>query len=265
MDTLQVITPTLGKYKPILIGLFAAAIGGYVATVAARHQGITGLTYGKMLPIGCLYGSVAAGCWLSTAIEHRYLRLIGRSGLVVAATVALGTLRETRPVLQTAADFSGLAIVQSLLFFWFRLPAWRVVQPSEQPRTPARIDQYSIADVIIVTTVVAMILAMALRYSPAIQPIDYWGKLVAIWVGGSLIAYLIARGMLAHPVWKALLWLTLGVALAYAGTYAVAIADSLIDHGRLIDNPIRAFAGYYGRIVVGFVSTFALFAALGRV
>lgn len=264
MDHRQLITPTCGPHQIILIGSYTVAIGGYFATVAAGSERIVELTPGRLLLIGCLYGWVAAGCWLATAVESRWLRLVARAGLVIAATWALSALRETRGVFQTAADFTGLALVQSLLFFWFRLPSWRSRRFAADPAVAPPADQYSIADVIIVTTLVAILLALAIRFSPAIDPVSYWLVLISTWIACGLVSYAIARGLLTRRVVRAGWWLLLGIGWGGSGVYAIAAADSMLSQGRLVDQSIRVFAGHYGLILVGFFSTFLLLAALGR-
>lgn len=267
--TRSLMVPKLGVTKMIFIALLAAAIGGHIVAVqrgvqAAGPRG-PDLTIDTMIPVGCLYGLVAAGCWLATAIDNRYLRLTVRAVLVMVATLALGGLRETRVLFQTAADFTGLATVQSLLFFWLRIPAWRLDTPAEPQRQGSRQHQFAIADLVITTTIVAVLLALMIRYSPAVQPLTYWAVGAAAWTGGAVVAWLLARAMLTLSVIRALLLLSIASAVAYGETYAIAAANSIVEQGQLDLRSMQVFAGFYGRIVAGFVGTFAAIAALGRV
>jgi hypothetical protein len=128
----------------------------------------------------------------------------------------------------------------------------------------SRRDQFSIADIVIATTVIAVLLSLAIRYSPAIQPVAYWLVLAAAWFGGAAVTTCIAKAMTSKQTLRALLLLSIGLILAYVGTYAIAAADSIVDEGRITAATVRLFASFYVRIVWGYFLTFMIFAGFGR-
>ena len=184
---------------------------------------------------------------------------------MIGAVTLVATIREHRAWFQTAADLSGLAIVQCALFYWFQVPSWRTSWRADAEQPQPRRDQFSIADIAVATTVVALLLALVIRYSPAIRPVTYWSVLAATWFGGAAITTCIAKAMTSKQILKAVALLSTGLVLAYVGTYAIAVADSIVNEGPFNANSVRMFASYYGQIVWGYLLTFVVFAALGRV
>ena len=55
----------------------------YVVDSRAEQRNYSGYQPSELLPAGCIYGLLAAGCWLATAIDHRYGRLLVRAGMVI--------------------------------------------------------------------------------------------------------------------------------------------------------------------------------------
>jgi hypothetical protein len=265
MNNQQQITPTLSLGKLALIGLVTVATVWFVVHSRVSRGNYSGNEVRELLPAGCIYGLLAAGCWLATVVDHRYGRLVIRALMVVGATTLLGAVREYREWLQTAADFSGLAIIQCALFFWFQVPKWQSSWSANSNQRESRNDQFAIADIVIATTVIALLFSLAIRYSPAIRPAAYWLVLAAAWSGGGVVTTCIAKGMTSKKILRTIVLISIGAALAFVGTYAIAVADSIADEGRVSEASVRIFASFYGRIVWGYLLTFACFASLARI
>jgi hypothetical protein len=269
MNDQRQITPTripiLGPVIFVLIGLATVTIVCFVIQSRIPSQGSFDRHRQEMIPAGCVYGLVAAGCWLATAIDHRYARFVIRALIVIAASWLFGQLRDTRPWLQTIADFSGLAIAQCTIFFWLQVPAWRMGRPDSNRQQPISGNQFGIADIAIATLVVALLLALMIRYSPPIQILGYWLMSIAVWTGGAAVTMLLAKGMTSAGTSRTLLMLSLSLIFALSGTYAIGIADSIVDRGQLLLNEVESFAAFYGRIVWGYWITFAFFACFARI
>lgn len=258
--------PILGPVIVGLIGLATVTIVWFVVRSRIPSQGSLDRHPQEMIPAGCVYGLVAAGCWFATAIDHRYARFAIRALIVVAASWLFGQLRDTRPWLQTAADFSGLAIAQCTIFFWLQVPPWRMGRPDSPRQQPIKGNQFGIADIAIATFVIALLLAFMIRYSPAVKPLGgYWLVAIAVWTGGAAVTMLLAKGMTSAGTSRTLLMLVLSLILALVGGYAIGIANSIVDHGQPLRLKVESFAAFYGRIVWGYWITFAFFACFARI
>jgi hypothetical protein len=257
------ITPTLGPRKLAVVLCSAVIISGYVRLVqlqsVADHY--AGPQLQEMFPAGCVYGLLASLCWISSAVNHRYGRVALRVVVVLAATMLLTQLRESRSVLQTAADLAGLAIVQSIVFLMIGVPRWQTRRSAIAGSSP-RVDQFGIADLVVATTAIAILFSIAVRYSPAIKPAGYWGVLAATWIGGSIVTAMIAAAATSRRPWRAAALVSVGLMIAVGGTYAIAMLDSIIDEGRVDLDTMRGFASFYGRVVWGYLATFTWFALI---
>ncbi len=265
MNDQRQFTPTIGPLKLVLIGLVTVAIVWYVIRSAVPPRNDSGYNESELLPVGCIYGILAAGCWLTSAADHRYGRLVLRAMIVIGASSLLGLVREHRPWFQTAADLAGIAIVQCVFFAWIQVPRWRGSWKATTDRQQMSEDQFAIADIAIATTVIAILFSFAIRYSPEIRPVAYWLVLAAVWIGGSATTTCIAKGMTSKETWRTLVLFAAAISLAFIGTYSVAAIDSIIDEGQISEVGIRNLAAFYGRIVFGYLLTFAFFASLTRI
>lgn len=257
-------TPTLGPGTLVLMGLTMLAIIWFVIQSRVPARGSFDVNRQELLPSGCVYALVAAGVWLATAIDHRYVRFAVRAMIVIAATALYGLLRDVRPWPQSAADFAGLAVVQSTVFFWAGVPPWCTVWSASTDGQSTSNNQFGIADLVIATTVVALLLSLIDRYSPSIEWWSYWVVSAAISIGGASVTTLIAKAMTTNAILPMLLWLSTSVALAVVGTYMIGTLDSVVDRGQPLMLDVQHFVQFYGRIVWGFWLTFAFIACFAR-
>ncbi len=256
--------PILGPAKLAFITAATIVIFWYVLNSRIADPTDLDLQLQEMFPTGCIYGLLATGCWLSTAIRHRYARLLCRIVFVIAATLLHSDLRESRSWIQTAADFTGMAIAQSAIFFWFQVPAWRTSWSTNEFERAAKGHRFAVADIAVTTLVVAILLAFAIRYSPSSQPSKYWMVLTTAWIGGAIVTSCIASGMTTRSTRQAIGWILFAELLAVLGTYAIAIADSMVDEGKVRNESVAVFVSYYGRVVAGYVTTFLIFSSFAR-
>lgn len=258
------LNPILGPEKLALITATTIGIIWYVLNSRIPYPSYSDLQLQEMFPAGCVYGLLATGCWLSTAISHRYARLVARILIVCGATLLYSDLRESRIWIQTAADFTGMAIAQSAIFFWFQVPNWRTSWSAYEFERKGKDHQFGIADIVVATSVVAILFSLATHYSPSIQPTPYWIVLSAAWIGGAIVTTCIATGMTTKSTWQAIVSIMFAELLAVLGTYAIAIADSIVDEGSVSYGTVAVFVSYYGRVVAGYVTTFLIFSGFAR-
>jgi len=261
MNDQRQISPKLGLGKFGIIALIVGAIVCFVYQSRVPTQGNLDLNRSELFPCGCLFGLVAVGCWLATAVNQRYLRLAVRVSIVAGSAFLFGLLRENREWLQTAADLSGVAIMQCVMFYVFQVPGWRTAWSSDSDNNAKHSEQFAIADVAIATAMIAILLSMVIRHSPSIDPVRYWVVLAMAWAGGSIVTTCIARGMTSRSIPKMLAMVTIGLLIALIGTYAIAAADPQVYEGKISYDIARSF---YGRIVAGYVITFTTLSILAR-
>ncbi len=257
--------PTLGPTSLVLIALTALAVAWFVIQSCIPAVDAIDLHRQEMLPSGCVYALVAAGVWLATAIHYLYARFVARALIVIAATLLFGLLRDARPWPQSAADFSGLAFVQCMIFSWAGVPRWRTVWSADTDGQLAKSKQFGIADLAIATFVIALLLSFIARYSPSVQWWAYWMISAAVWIGGAVVTSLIAKGMTSNAIVPTLFLLGLSLAIAVAGTYAIGTIDSIVDRASPLFPDVQIFFWFYGRIVWGFWLTFAFIACFARI
>ena len=155
-------------------------------------------------------------------LDVRYLRsasLVSRSQLALRTRSGCCThprchcmLRcfpfSTPDLLRHAVSISGLILVQPFVFFLFGIPDWtgllggtlvgfRLKQKTETSQQP-EVAQFSIGEIIALTTVVALLLAATLRYAPPVNSLVYWPVLISSWVMLHTITALTIRVVMFH-------------------------------------------------------------------
>lgn len=215
----------------------------------------------RMFQVGWVYGSLSGLCWIGSATGRvrRWAIFVASAcvaSLLLAATRPLGY--PPRGILLYLTTSTGLIISQSICFYLFQLPLWRrsavPLQPTER--------QYRIADVLVATTAMAVLLALAQRYSPPIDPLMYWGVMVGIWVWLPVLSGLTAQAALRrrHLAVVAIAATVVGFAAAGAGVLA-RLEVRLNDLGT---DRFLPLLGAYLCFAVSYVAVVATFALAGR-
>lgn len=236
---------------------------------------------------GIVFGLATTGCWLTTILQSRFVRWIVRIGIIGSAVLLscqFPTLEKTN-WLRELINFSGLALTQCILFFWIGVPNWKRVNQDDYEQDTKR--QYGIGDIVITTTVVAILLATGIRYAAPIAPLTYWLVLVVCWCVLSFLAAGIIFGVLGLTHARQFISLGGVMVMATAGVFALSFAeilsenpantlnvwvDSLFAENALADSSSRQntvtvteYAICYGNFAASYLATVAFVAIAGRV
>jgi hypothetical protein len=104
--------------------------------------------------------------------------------------------------IQHSIDLAGLLIVQSIYFSHWRIPTWRIAGWSNSAEGLGGEDgktrlQYQISDLFALTTGIALLLGLAIRYVVPIMGSFYWFVMFGVWLMMPLVAACAARASLA--------------------------------------------------------------------
>ena len=209
------------------------------------------------IQLGIGFGLASSLSWLATVVRNRILRVTVRI-LLVACFASLFDRVGPSDWLQHAIDLAGLLIVQSIYFSHWRIPDWRIRArstsgPIEGETGPTGL-QYQISDLLALTTGIALLLGLAVRYVVPVEGPSYWIVMLGVWLLMPLIAACAARASLAaaqvttrlhvlSAVWVAFL---LGVGLWVAEWFVQGIEEMVLLYFYLL------FFGLFGATVYVF-------------
>ncbi len=215
-----------------------------------------------MLLLGSCYGVASGLCWLATAVENPYVRYVVRFVLLIAVAFASNQIG-TENWMRNLSNVGGFLIGQSLLFFTVRVPDWelQVVRPDRSSALLESRRQFGIGDVIIVTTSIALLLAIIIRYLTPIESVSYWLVMVVVWCIGPTIAACLGLAALSRNAGRCVGLALLGLMLAVSGTFGLSVVEYKI--GGAIQS-ISAGISLYGFIMLGYFIVVAIFAIAGR-
>ena len=174
---------------------------------------------------GATFGLLASVSWLATSLANSFARLSVRILAAIACLLLLPWF-STPDLLRHAVSISGLILVQPFVFFLFGIPDWtgllggtlvgfRLKQKTETSQQP-EVAQFSIGEIIALTTVVALLLAATLRYAPPVNSLVYWPVLISSWVMLHTITALTIRVVMFHE-FIVLAFLILAMTLTITG------------------------------------------------
>ncbi|MFK8114857.1 MAG: hypothetical protein AB8B91_21830 [Rubripirellula sp.] len=263
------VTPRFG---PWAIGMLCV-LGISIWLIYRKHQSLAGeeliSTEGRFTSLlalslwfsGVIYGLASAACWLATVVKDRYLRWLVRVIAVAClAWLSVDVQTEVKGTqwLEESLNLSGVVLLQCILFFWMKVPSWSAAGRLDQDVSR----QFGIGDIVVLTTMVAIVFAMAIRYSTPIEPLRYWSVLVLAWLLQPLIAATVALGVLhRHRLAGAFLLLT---AIMGAGVGAVGLAFAELQWGGLEGKfDFEAYAICYGYLIAGSSLAFLFVAIAG--
>jgi hypothetical protein len=268
MKESQYITPRLGRGSIFILGLMLIAA---IALSAAylRHVGSNTLISDSLAEsqfsflmwlTGMTYGLAAGISWLATIVKSRFLRWAVRAGAVIVLAAAQQHLG-TESWLRGLSNLGGLVSCQCMLFHWLGVPNWTTVDPARDTADALGNVQFGIGDIVIATTGIALLLAIAIRYQTPINPLGYWLVLVLFWIVGPLISACTAMSILQQRGMSVGL-LAIAILLAVGGVAGLAAAEWLligVGQGTEASKTLAINVSLYGRIVLAYLFTFALF------
>ena len=171
------------------------------------ENAILTINNGRSWMSGATFGLLASVSWLATSLANSFARLAVRIPAAIACLLLLPWF-STPDLLRHAVSISGLILVQPFVFFLFGIPDWtgllggtlvgfRLKQKTETSQQP-EVAQFSIGEIIALTTVVALLLAATLRYAPPVNSLVYWPVLISSWVMLHTITALTIRVVMFH-------------------------------------------------------------------
>lgn len=171
------------------------------------ENAILTINNGRSWMSGATFGLLASVSWLATSLANSFARLAVRILAAIACLLLLPWF-STPDLLRHAVSISGLILVQPFVFFLFGIPDWtgllggtlvgfRLKQKTETSQQPEGA-QFSIGEIIALTTVVALLLAATLRYAPPVNSLVYWPVLISSWVMLHTITALTIRVVMFH-------------------------------------------------------------------
>ncbi len=243
------LTPRLGR-KPIAVVTLWCVI--QIGLYAFHFFDRTDVEYDwelylKLWLTGTTYAMAAGGCWMATALQQVFVRYFARTLLAALAAFVL-TKVGTDNLLRHIATMGGLLVLQCILFFLLRLPSWLPLD-GKAYSTPDH--QFRIADVIVATTSIALLLSAAIRYSAPIDSFYYWLVSVVLWGLGPVIAGSLFMAMLSRSMRRMVFLLSAALVLTAATVGSVAYSEYLANNrtfGIEIILPLYAclMAGFFG-------------------
>ena len=189
------------------------------------ENAILTINNGRSWMSGATFGLLASVSWLATSLANSFARLAVRILAAIACLLLLPWF-STPDLLRHAVSISGLILVQPFVFFLFGIPDWtgllggtlvgfRLKQKTETSQQP-EVAQFSIGEIIALTTVVALLLAATLRYAPPVNSLVYWPVLASSWVMLHTITALTIRVVMFHE-FIVLAFLILAMTLTITG------------------------------------------------
>jgi hypothetical protein len=273
MKETKYITPQLGRRSVFILGLmFIAAITFSAAylrnlntnTLISESLALSHFRY-LMWLTGMTYGLAAGVCWFATIVNARYLRWLTRAATVIVLAVAQQRLGMEN-WLRSLSNLGGLVFFQCMLFYWLGVPNWQTDRGHLTISKESRKGQFGIGDIVIATTCIAFLFAIAIRYRAPIDPLGYWLVLGLFWLIGPLIAACTALSFLNRGGLSIGL-LAFAILLAVCGIAGLTAAELLlidsVRGGRPIAN-VGINASFYGRIILSYLLTFVLFCIVAK-
>jgi hypothetical protein len=190
MTPSKYVQPELGRHSLsvllVLLLVSAALFSDYCLGSATRTTpgpvSFTNLNLYSFFLVGLIYGWTAAGSWLLSCIERRYLRWGLQLGLTVVLARILQAMREDE-WMRFFSSLGGLVFSQTIIFHLIGMPRWKISRLADRDSPnlkdePTR--QFGIGDILACTTCIAFLLAIMIRYQPSgVGSTSYWLPLIA--------------------------------------------------------------------------------------
>jgi hypothetical protein len=210
MNDSTYLTPRLGG-KSLAIATVWVAVCLAPTLSIEPSDAFGGFSWEAMTRLGILFGIgfglASSLSWVATVLQNRILRVTVRI-LLVAFFASLLDRFGPGDWIQHSIDLAGLLIVQSIYFSRGRIPDWRM--PAGTDSAPIAGPgsevggavgktglQYHISDLLALTTGIALLLGLAIRYVVPTEGTFYWFVMFGFWLLLPLVAACAARASLA--------------------------------------------------------------------
>ena len=227
------------------------------------ENAILTINNGRSWMSGATFGLLASVSWLATSLANSLARLSVRILAAIGCLLLLPWF-STPDLLRHAVSISGLILVQPFVFFLLGIPDWtgllggtlvgfRLKQKTETSQQP-EVAQFSIGEIIALTTVVALLLAATLRYAPPVNSLVYWPVLISSWVMLHTITALTIRVVMFHD-FIVLAFLILAMTLTITG---LGFAEHFTSQS---STDVGAYFQLYGLFIGAFAFSIAVLSA----
>lgn len=237
---------------------------------------------------GLAYGLFSGAVWWSSFMRTRWARwsVVGVCGGVLVVWLSV---RHDRPYVRYVSFFAGMAIFQSIFFWFARVPSWvrnsRIADGEIVFNVPGRssLRQFGLIDLIAMTLAVAILIAAGQRYQmgdvrgpgEVAKSIDlatgaavlgpwgsYWLGVATVWIWLPVLSLSIAMLACCQRWWQGIAFLFLS--LSTAATGAVVMAWLQANLQRKAQSDYGAVLGDYGTFVLLYAYLFGGLAIAGR-
>ncbi len=206
---------------------------------------------------GQLLGSISGFCWLATAIKRSHLRYVTQLIVILLGAIAIHKNDFDQTLLLTILTCLGMILSQNLMFAWLGVPKWNDDRESAYRRR-----QFSIFDILIITTVVAVLFGIGRTTVISIEPLPFWVVWIAIWGVTQVVSVLTCLSFLNRRLVHGAFSFLAAIAIALATALGLAMAE--LRFTNIASRYFLYFAIYYGLVLIGFIFVMAIFAFAGR-
>jgi hypothetical protein len=219
--------------------------------------------------IGLVYGAVAQSIWVISGLRVASIRLVASMIVLFVGAIFLSILsaqvREyslstsPREIARLAAQLGGMAIAQSILFFFLGIVSWQSeIVTRDRPRR-----QFGILDIGFLTLATAVVLSIAVRQETPIRAADFWMVAVGMWVVFPIITAMAAHSVTASR-WDQRL-VRMSVAVGLAASCCVGLANLEIRFERFDEDDLAMLTKLYGTVLAAFCFCSWLFPMAGNI
>ena len=257
MEHPNYLSPRIGPRTVIVAALWV--VGVSVATFQIDQGSLdTGPLAIRFALIGTFYGTIGWLYWLISLLTGTLTRSIARTVIALVGSYLLHLHTGETGWIRYLVYFAGLMISQSAIFFLLGIPVWRRGSlPSESLRR-----QFGIGEILAGTTGIALLLGIAIRYRPPIDPSEYWQVLIGVWVLFPIISAAGCIGILSRDPTRSAFAIFAALLLSAIGAMSLAYFDQTFRDSSSSYRWI--FVLFYSMIAIGNLLMFSAFALAGR-
>ena len=256
--------PLLNRRALVILGGWALAMIVAAWLMADPTQGLTEsheIDFAlRCFVVGSWLGGIAASCWITSAVQQTVLRYGLQVALLLVGVTSFWITFSDDPWLSTLVDMVGIVLSQNVVFAWIAVPRWNDTRESSQRKRR----QFTIGDLIAITTAFALLLTSARDLLPPIRAELYWPVLIGIWLTIPVATALLSQAMLLVTSRGGLARVILVGFVLFLGSFAMAIFATEFEFPIEWNDLFFLYVLYYLMVFVGFLFTFAVASFAGR-
>jgi hypothetical protein len=207
--------------------------------------------------LGSMWAGWAGCVWISSSIRNSFLKFAFLAMVVGWHADWMAVTRE-QPMLRYLVMLGGYGVTQTILFRLLRVPDWSL-GPFRLIPTDDRKGQFSILELLLLTTVMAVLITAAKRYEPPGGQVFWFGSPV-VCLALSTIATLCSLAMVSPTRSSRVQLAVSAVAAVTLGSATIAWVETQNDSGVVMRDLWMAYFGICGIFSV----IFTVLAACGR-